>query len=92
LQPQTPQPHSRDADVSLASMPNDFTDLAEVEQRLLGFQDRYEQAAEPSDWALHPFGPGPTPAPPGRNRAAHQGRMTTLHDLAIRQYLASALW
>jgi DDE superfamily endonuclease len=30
--------------------PNDFTDLAEVEQRLLGFQRRYEQAAAPFDW------------------------------------------
>ena len=30
--------------------PNDFTDLAELEQRLLGFQHRYEQTAEPFDW------------------------------------------
>src|SRR6266705_932426 len=30
--------------------PNDFTDLAEVEQRLLGFQRRYEQTAAPFDW------------------------------------------
>jgi transposase len=30
--------------------PNDFTDLAEVEQRLLAFQARYEQAAVPFDW------------------------------------------
>jgi hypothetical protein len=30
--------------------PNDFTDLVEVEQRLLGFQHRYEQTAEPFDW------------------------------------------
>jgi transposase len=30
--------------------PNDFTDLAEVQQRLLGFQRRYQQAAEPFDW------------------------------------------
>jgi transposase len=30
--------------------PNDFTDLIEVEQRLLGFQRRYEHAAEPFDW------------------------------------------
>ncbi|HZD03206.1 MAG TPA: transposase [Actinomycetes bacterium] len=27
--------------------PNDFTDLGEVQQRLLGFQRRYEQTAEP---------------------------------------------
>jgi DDE superfamily endonuclease len=30
--------------------PNDFTDLAEVEQRLLAFQRRYEQTAVPFDW------------------------------------------
>jgi hypothetical protein len=30
--------------------PNDFTDLAEVTQRLLGFQHRYEQTAVPFDW------------------------------------------
>jgi hypothetical protein len=30
--------------------PNDFADLAEVEQRLLGFQRRYEQTAQPFDW------------------------------------------
>jgi DDE superfamily endonuclease len=30
--------------------PNDVSDLVEVEQRLLGFQRRYEQAAEPFDW------------------------------------------
>ncbi len=30
--------------------PNDFHDLAEVQQRLLGFQRRYEQTAEPFDW------------------------------------------
>ena len=30
--------------------PNDFTDLGEVEQRLLGFQRRYEQNAVPFDW------------------------------------------
>jgi transposase len=30
--------------------PNDFTDLAEVEWRLLGFQRRYEQTAVPFDW------------------------------------------
>jgi transposase len=30
--------------------PNDFHDLAEVEQRLLGFQARYEQTATPFDW------------------------------------------
>jgi hypothetical protein len=30
--------------------PNDFTDLAEVTQRLLGFQRRYEQTAVPFDW------------------------------------------
>jgi DDE superfamily endonuclease len=30
--------------------PNDFTDLVEVERRLLGFQRRYEQTAVPFDW------------------------------------------
>jgi transposase len=30
--------------------PNDFTDLAEVEARLLAFQCRYEQTAAPFDW------------------------------------------
>ena len=30
--------------------PNDFLDLAEVKQRLLGFQRRYQQAAVPFDW------------------------------------------
>ncbi len=30
--------------------PNDFLDLTEVEHRLLGFQRRYEQTAEPFDW------------------------------------------
>ena len=30
--------------------PNDFTDLAEVAHRLLGFQRRYEQTAVPFDW------------------------------------------
>jgi hypothetical protein len=30
--------------------PNDFTDLDEVEARLLAFQRRYEQTATPFDW------------------------------------------
>jgi transposase len=30
--------------------PNDFTDLAEVERRLLAFQRRYQQTAAPFDW------------------------------------------
>jgi hypothetical protein len=30
--------------------PNDFTDLGEVQQRLLAFQHRYEQTAVPFDW------------------------------------------
>jgi hypothetical protein len=30
--------------------PNDFTDLAEVQARLLAFQRRYEQTAAPFDW------------------------------------------
>ena len=30
--------------------PNDFVDLVEVTQRLLGFQRRYQQTAQPFDW------------------------------------------
>jgi hypothetical protein len=30
--------------------PNDFTDLAAVERRLLAFERRYEQAAKPFEW------------------------------------------
>ena len=30
--------------------PNDFIDLAEVESRLLGFQDHYERIARPFEW------------------------------------------
>ncbi|MGH2657958.1 MAG: IS630 family transposase [Actinomycetota bacterium] len=30
--------------------PNDFTDLAEVEERLLAFQARYEEVAKPFEW------------------------------------------
>lgn len=30
--------------------PNDFTDLGEVEARLLGFQDRYQEIAKPFEW------------------------------------------
>ena len=30
--------------------PNDFASLQEVSQRLLAFQDRYEQAAKPFEW------------------------------------------
>jgi transposase len=30
--------------------PNDFTDLGDVQQRLLGFQRRYERTAQPFDW------------------------------------------
>ena len=30
--------------------PNDFTDLGEVEQRLLAFERRYEQNAKPFEW------------------------------------------
>ena len=32
--------------------PNDFTSLAEVEDRLLAFQDHYEQAATPFHWTF----------------------------------------
>jgi hypothetical protein len=37
--------------------PNDFADLAAVEQRLLAFQCRYEQAAKPFQWRVHPRRP-----------------------------------
>ena len=30
--------------------PNDFTSLGELEDRLLGFQDRYQQIATPFQW------------------------------------------
>jgi hypothetical protein len=30
--------------------PNDFADLADVEQRLLDFERRYEAAAQPFEW------------------------------------------
>lgn len=30
--------------------PNDFTDLAEVEARVLAFQDRYQEIATPFEW------------------------------------------
>jgi hypothetical protein len=30
--------------------PNDFTDLAEVEQRLADFESRYNQTARPFQW------------------------------------------
>ena len=32
--------------------PNDFTDLAEVEARLLALQDHYERIARPFEWKL----------------------------------------
>jgi hypothetical protein len=34
--------------------PNDFTDLAAVEERLLGFGRHYEQVAQPFEWKFHP--------------------------------------
>ena len=30
--------------------PNDFTDLSEVQERLLAFERRYEQIAKPFEW------------------------------------------
>ena len=32
--------------------PNDFSSLADVEDRLLRFQDRYQRAATPSQWTF----------------------------------------
>jgi hypothetical protein len=34
--------------------PNDFSSLAELEQRLLAFQCHYERTASPFKWTLHP--------------------------------------
>jgi hypothetical protein len=31
-------------------IPNDFTDLADVDARLLAFEHRYEQTAAPFEW------------------------------------------
>lgn len=36
-----------------ALTPNDFTSLAEVEARLLRFQEHYEQIAAPFEWNFH---------------------------------------
>ena len=33
-----------------ALTPNDFQSLAELEDRLLGFQEHYEQVAKPFEW------------------------------------------
>ena len=33
-----------------ALTPNDFRDLADLENRLLAFQDHYQQTAAPFDW------------------------------------------
>ena len=30
--------------------PNDFTSVTEVEERLLGFQERYQEIARPFEW------------------------------------------
>jgi hypothetical protein len=30
--------------------PNDFSSLSELEERLLGFQERYEEVARPFEW------------------------------------------
>ena len=50
--------------------PNDFADLAEVESRLLAFERRYEQTADPFECEVHPRGPGQADATSGR-----QGRL-----------------
>ena len=60
--------------------PNDFTDLDEVEARLLAFQRRYEQTARRSTGAT----PRPTStasSPTRRPRPADLRRMTTTHEL-----------
>jgi hypothetical protein len=65
--------------------PNDFTDLGEVEQRLLGFQRRYQQTAVPFDWR--------TPRPTSTNSSRGWTSTSTLeprHDhharTSIRHY------
>ncbi|HVM14805.1 MAG TPA: IS630 family transposase [Egibacteraceae bacterium] len=50
--------------------PNDFTDLEELEARLLGFQDYYAQIATPVPVAVHPRRPAPAACPHHRSRPA----------------------
>jgi hypothetical protein len=46
--------HAGDGPVTQPSLltPNDFSSLAEVEDRLLAFQTRYEQTAHPFKWTF----------------------------------------
>jgi hypothetical protein len=41
---------------SILLTPNDFPDLAEVERRLIDFERRYEQVAQPFEWKFTPSG------------------------------------
>ena len=58
--------------------PNDFYDLAEVQNRLAAFEDRYNFAARPFNWTLHHQRPQRPPRPPRRPRRRPAGnrRMT----------------
>jgi hypothetical protein len=63
--------------------PNDFTDLAEVQQRVLGFQCRYEQTTMPFDLGLHQSRSG-RPAPATRpERPARRSSMTFTQEGAL---------
>ena len=52
--PPTPAGSTRSRSTSIVQRkvltPNDFADLAEVESRLLAFERRYEQTADPFEW------------------------------------------
>ena len=48
--------------------PNDFYDLADVENRLEAFQDRYNFAARPVQLEIHHQRPRRSPRPPRRPR------------------------
>ena len=56
-----------------AITPADFADLDHLAERILAFQDRYNQTATPFDWTLHPHRPQRLPPP---NRSPHNPRRT----------------
>jgi len=64
--------------------PNDFKDLAEVAQRLLGLPAPLPAGRKVVRLAVHPRRPGPTPTPPGPTSSAHQRRMTTAQAVPSR--------
>lgn len=51
--------------------PNDFTDLAEVEARLIAFERGYEQTARPFEWKFTRAGRGVEDSAPGRYQILH---------------------